>query len=133
MVLAEIRALAKKEGIKVKFKRLKGAIAGQSHFEENLIVINSLLSSRAELLSTWCHEKVHFDCYKKGLWHNYHQSDDPKVLLKTALKAERFIDRLAAIELYKIDKRCHYLSSYDIPNEEAKEFLKNYYEDQEQK
>ncbi len=130
--IKEIRRWAKKEGVRVLFKRLKGAIAGQAYYEDNLIVINSLLSSRTEMLSTFAHERKHLQAYQEGLWQRYHGGEkDPRKLAQIGLKVEKWIDREAAILLYNYDKRVRYLSSYlDSSDEDNKEFLKNFYENQ---
>jgi predicted SprT family Zn-dependent metalloprotease len=128
--IKELRLLSKKYGVKVRLKRLKGAIAGQAYYEDNLIIINSLLSNRIEILSVFFHEWAHLDCYNKGLWRKYHESEDSTEKLKVALKAERYIDRIAEFEMYAYDRRLRYLRAYDTSDKEAKEFLEKYYNDE---
>lgn len=131
-VIKECRKLAAKYGVKVYFKPLSGPIAGYCNFEDGVITINSHLISRQEILSTFFHEYFHWHCHKKGLWKNYHDCEDPIKKMKTALKAERHIDRLAEMEMYKYDKRLRFLGSYkDADNKDANKFLSDYYSNSE--
>ncbi len=124
--IAECRKVAKKYGVKVIFRRLKGAIAGQADFDNNLIIINSELSSRQEIISTLFHELGHFVAYKKGIWKKYH--DGGEDMMKTAVRAEKWIDLWALHEIWTHDKRLRYLGSYtDCNLAEAKKFLEDYY------
>lgn len=105
-------------------------MAGNCDVDKEIITINSLLSSRQEILSTFVHELVHCLCYRQGLWSKYHSGEDG--MMKTAIKAERYVDRWAARLLYDIDKRLRYLGSYtEGSNTEIKKFLENYYHGEE--
>ena len=62
--IKEVRKLAKKYGVKVYFRPLKGAVAGICDVEEEIITINSYLSSRQEIISCLFHELSHIFCFK---------------------------------------------------------------------
>ncbi len=129
-IIKEARRFAKLHNCKVVFKPLKGAIAGLCDLETDTVTINSYLSSRPEILSALAHELSHCIAYRKGLWKSYHDNEDN--MMKTALKAERYIDRMAERLLFEFDGRVRYLGVYlDSSNEEMKEFLENYYADSE--
>ncbi len=127
-VIREARKFAKLHNCKVLFKPIKGAVAGYCDLETDTVTINSYLSSRSEILSALAHELSHCIAYRKGLWQAYHDNKDD--MMKTAIKAERYIDRMAERLLFEFDARVRYLGAYlDSSNEEIKEFLENYYAD----
>jgi hypothetical protein len=130
-IIHEVRKWAKTHGVKVKFQRLKGAVAGHSCYQQGLIVINSELSSRAEILSTYAHEYCHIEAYRRGLWKEYHGGEtDPEKLAQIGVKVERWVDREAQNLLYNYDRRVRYLGAYlDETTEELRKFLEKYYKD----
>jgi Zn-dependent peptidase ImmA (M78 family) len=129
-IVVECRKIAKKYGIKVYFRKLKGAVSGQSDYENGIVIINSFLSSRQETLSCLFHEIGHYQCHIEGKWKHYHETTDVDEKVKCALKAEKWCDRWAMHELYQYDKRIRYLGSYlDADDKESREFLKKYYTD----
>jgi hypothetical protein len=131
-VFMEVRRVAKELEVKVLFKRLKGAIAGLADYEKGIITINSLLSSRQEILSCFAHEYFHCKAYQDGTWKIYHSTEDDQERMKTALKAERWVDKQARVWLFNYDRRLNYLSSYEnLDNKGAREFLKDYYDSEE--
>jgi hypothetical protein len=126
-IVSELRKIAKEYGVKILFRRLKGAVAGTADVETGTITINSLLSSRQEIFSAFFHELMHCIVFKKGIWRKYHETEDDEERLKTALKVERYIDREAAFLMHQYDARLKFLPSYSCDDKSAKEFLKNYY------
>lgn len=129
-IVKECRKIAKKYGFKIYFKPLKDDLGGLSDFENCSIIINSKIDNRQEILSILAHEYSHLECYRKGLWDKYHNSSKLEEKMKTALKAERFVDRMAEMWLYSIDKRVRYLGAYtDSDDAEMREFLVRYYSD----
>ena len=129
-IIKECRAIVKKYEAKVVFKRLRKDISGYCEYEHGLITLATTETNRAVTLSTLFHEIFHLVCYRKGLWRNFHESEDRTTVLKTALKAERYIDKLAQITLYNYDKRLTYIHSYSGPNKELKKFLEEFYDKQ---
>ncbi len=130
-IIHELRSIAKQYEVRVLFRRLKGGVAGTADVEKGIITINSLLSSRQEILSSLFHELMHCLAFRKGIWRTYHETENDEERLKTALKAERYIDREAAFLLHEYDARVRYLPSYSGNDKELKEFLRNYYSGEE--
>ncbi len=128
-IIREVRTLAAKHEVKVKFQRMKGALAGQALLEDNTVLINSILTSRTEILNCFFHELGHLVCHKLGLWKNYHETEDEELRMKTALKAERWCDKWASHMLYAYDARVRFLGCYsECSDEESRKFLEEYYE-----
>lgn len=116
------------DGLKVLFLKLKNDLAGQAYYDKDLIIINRVLSSRAEILSVYAHERAHWKAYKDGVWTNYHGGiTNPEKLAQIGLKVERWIDREAEMFLYNYDRRVRYLKAYEGNDAELKTFLKDYY------
>lgn len=128
-IIKEVRSLAKQHNVEVRFKKLSSGIGAEAYYSENLIIIDPEEYSRTEILSKYFHEYVHINCYRKKIWTDYH-SDKPNKnkIKKIALKVERFVDRVAEMELYLYDKRIKYIRSYNESDDEIKEFINQYYE-----
>lgn len=124
----ECRFIAKQYNARVYFRYLPNGIAGCADGYTREIIINSKYKSRSIILSVFFHELVHLLCFDRGIWTNYHQSDDPEVYMKTALKAERYVDRTGEMMLYQYDKRVKFFHSYTGTNKEDREFLIKAYE-----
>lgn len=133
-IIKECRKLAAKYGVKVYFKPLSGPISGCCDCENEIIKINSSCKLRQDILSVFFHELGHVICYRKGIWSKYHiDTGDREQMMKSALKAERWVDRFAEHELYKYDKRIRYLAAYDGDDKQLKAFLENYYSSKKSK
>lgn len=127
--IKECRRLAKAYGVRVLFRRLKQELSGYADLDNNTIVINRDYRDRQSILSTFFHEYFHIKCVQDGLWKNYHLGETVEQKMKTAVRAERFVDRAAEMELYNYDKRIRYIRAYDIPKVEIRQFLQEFYED----
>ena len=122
--ISECRRLAKHHGIKVYFKYLKCDVAGCAFCKEGIIYLNRNLRHRSTILSVYFHEYCHIWCYRNGKWKRYHENHDPKLYLSSAVKAERFVDRMAEHELFVYDARVKYVSGYKgMTSKEMREFL----------
>ena len=127
-VVKECRNLASFYGVDVKFIPLAQDLCGISEHREGRIIINSDLKDRPLILTTFFHEWGHIYCYQNEIFYLYHHSDDPKDQIKFALRAERYVDKIAAAELEKYDRRIQYIPFYGGENEEYKDFFKKYYD-----
>lgn len=129
-IIAELRKLGKQYGVKVLFRRLPKDLAGQSDYEKNTIIVNNLLVSRQAILSAAMHEIGHCVCHQNGTFYDYHHTENDETRMKTALKAERYVDRWASFHLYFYDKRLKYIPSYSGNDKELRDFLEKYYADE---
>ncbi len=100
-----LQELASEYGIKIRFtESLNGD--GEARFWNNSISINTKQSPRG-MLSTFFHEAGHIYCWNNSLWRSYHINKSVETLtkqekenyLKTALRAERWVDKWAKKEM----------------------------------
>lgn len=61
----------------------------------------SYLPIRADCISSFFHELGHDHCYRKNIWNEYHHPSDSSCVIKTGLKAKRWIDRWSTHEMEK--------------------------------
>ena len=81
---------------------------GYSRYWNNSISINTNQSA-IDLISTFFHEIGHIYCWSNNKWMSYHVNkplshltkDEQQKYLRTALKAERWVDKWAATEMSK--------------------------------
>jgi len=113
--------------IKIKVKSNLGEQRGYAICDKNTVVISDkLLSNVSSLFKTVLHEAGHIHCTRKGIFKNYHRPTridiedmSPELksnIIKIGLKAERYVDRWAASELYKWNKRLKYDYRYSKPD-----------------
>lgn len=122
----ECRKICKEYSAKVYFQKMRQSQAGYCDYENSSIYINSDFNDRGIILSILFHELAHLECYKTHKWTGYHRAKYAKDQINCALKAERYCDRWAEMELYKYDKRVKFVKFYHGDNKELKEFLKNF-------
>ena len=73
------------------------------------------------MLSTFFHEIGHLHCWEHKLWKSYHvgrplsllNAEEKKKYIRTALKAERWVDDWAKKEMRKHFPNLPYIASYD--------------------
>ncbi len=97
---------------------------GWYDLRNNTIYIpETLKCDTSQYLSVFFHEAGHHHCVKNGLWKNYH---NPSVKLsirkKTALKAERWVDKWAEKQFYSFFPKeyFHFYASYKEKEQIAK-------------
>lgn len=127
-VIKESRAICQQNQAKIRFVRLKSSQAGYCDYENSSIYINSSIKDRNYILSVLFHELAHLECFRTYKWKNYHRAEFLHEQINTALKAEKWCDRWAEMELYKYDKRIRYVKSYSGSNKELKKFLTEFFE-----
>lgn len=125
-VIHECRKICKKYSAKVYFKSLKSSEAGYCDYENSNIYISSNFADRNIILSVLFHELGHLECYRSNKWKNYHRAERAKEQINCGLKAERYCDRWAEMELYKYDKRVKYIKFYEGSNKELRKFLSEF-------
>lgn len=125
--IRECRKICEKYSAKVYFHRINKSQAGYCDYENSSIYINSSFTDRNIILSVLFHELAHLVCYKNHKWNNYHRAKYAEDQLNSGLKAERYCDRWAEMELYKYDKRVRFIKFYNGDNKELKRFLKNFF------
>ena len=125
-----IQKLAKQYRVRVYFtKNLKSR--GLARYWRRSISICAEQSA-TEMISTFFHELGHIYCYDNGLWLNYHNETpaikmserEKQLLYRTAVKAERWIDKWAEIEMLKHFPEIKYYTTYK-DKEVVKDFIKS--------
>lgn len=83
----------------------KTGYSGQYNVDTRNIKI-ALVNDERDLIQTYFHELGHGYCIKNGLWKSYHKStlnntQEVDLYIRTALKAERWVDKWAEKEMKK--------------------------------
>ena len=114
----KIKELAKSYRVRVYFSK-KCSDRGVARFWRRSITINTNLNP-IEKMSTFFHELGHIYCYDQGLWVNYH-NDKPieqltdkekRLIIRTAVRAEKWIDKWAEVEMKKSYPNLNYFTTY---------------------
>lgn len=112
--------------IKIQVKPGLGEQRGYAICDKSIVVISDkLLSNVSSLIKTILHEAGHIHCTREGIFKNYHRPirvaiDDmtPEMknkIIRIGIKAERYVDRWAASELSKWNRRLRYEFRYLDP------------------
>lgn len=119
-ITKEIEKLAKKYDIEVIFEKIDD-LGGYILYDnpKYIFISEDYKTKRPDLLRIFFHELGHIHCLRTGKWRAYHSSfalynnknTYYKNYLRTALKAERWVDKWAYNELQKYDRRI----AYDFP------------------
>jgi len=95
---------------------------GMCYYTEGLIEINYFLKNKKKkFLNTLFHEIGHLYCYRNDIWKNYHidkvrlSKKEKELIVKTGLKAERWIENWAEKEMKKWFPKVSYDKGYYKP------------------
>jgi hypothetical protein len=113
-----IKNLAKEYGVRLYFNGRTDSL-GQARFWTRSISVNKDLTPR-QMLSVFFHELGHIYCHEVGKWAGYHNPKSPDemtdqektIVIKTALKAERWVDNWARQEMTKHFPGVKYYTNY---------------------
>ncbi len=114
-----IRDLAKEYGVRLHFNYTELKHYGAARFWNNSISIN-VNQSGLNMISTFFHEIGHIYCWNNGIWKAYHTGKDiddltiseKQAFIRTALKAERWVDMWGKKEMKKHFPHLKYQDSY---------------------
>lgn len=103
-------------------------MGGSARYWNNSISV-SMKQSPASMISSFFHEMGHIYCWENSLWKSYHINKPIEYLtkkekikyFKTALKAERWVDRWASKEMKKHFHDIKYQDGY-LSEKEGLEF-----------
>lgn len=124
--------LSREYNIRVHFVKT-GTDYGSARYWNRSISIN-INQTRSAMISTFFHELGHIYCWEKKIWKSFHVNKPLQYLtksqklkyLRTALKAEKWIDRWAEKEMKKHFTKIKYINSYDnINRNEFTKWIKN--------
>lgn len=135
--LQECKQLLKNNDIEYSFVKTNKYYIGYAlpNFNKVYINLNKINNNRL-LVSVVCHELAHVLCYRNNKYKKFHTVNlikklplnSLKAVLYTALKAERYVDRLGKIICNYNFNKYNYLSSY-TNNKTSRKFLKLLYLD----
>ena len=120
--------------ISIKFRKMDDGFNGRANFESNTIFINQLIfKDKSWLLQCIFHELGHFYCYRNGIYKSYHirkhipdmTPEEKKAKIRVGIKAEKWVDKWAEIELKKWFPRLKYVHKYSMP-ENIKKYKNKY-------
>lgn len=100
-----IRRLSKYYGVRVYFSK-KMEDSGSSRFWNESLTISEN-QSKNKMISAFFHECGHVHCWRNGIWKSYHinkpvvecSDQEKKKVILTALKAERWVDKWAEVQM----------------------------------
>lgn len=123
-----LSGLAREYGVRLYFNGKTNSL-GQARYWGRSISINKDQPT-ASMVSVFFHELGHIHCYDEGKWRSYHNTKPPykmtdrekQLMIRTALRAERWIDRWARREMRKHFPRLRYITNYG-DNGVAAQFL----------
>jgi hypothetical protein len=117
-----LRSLTRKYGVRLYFNK-KTESLGQARFWNRSISVCSE-QGPCEMVSVFFHEIGHIHCHDSRKWVGYH-NDTPvcnmsqvekRLIVMTAVRAERWIDRWAMAEMAMHFPEMPYTSNYDCPD-----------------
>lgn len=125
----ELRRLAGIYAVRLYFNTQTDSLGQSRYWNRSISIQHSLTPPRA--LSVFFHELGHIHCYEEGKWASYHNPkppasfthDEKRLIVRTALRAERWVDRWARQEMRRHFPGVRYHSNYGDPRV-ASRFLK---------
>lgn len=123
-----LQELGRDYAVRLHFTNNLFTLDGCARYWNNSISI-SLRQNSVSMLSTFFHEIGHIYCWDNQLWKSYHidkplfemTQEEKKRYVRTALKAERWVDNWAKKEMKKHFPKLTYIAGYDEVS--RKEFL----------
>jgi hypothetical protein len=120
--------LSKEYEVRLHFKN-DGGNSGCARYWGNSISIN-INQSCVGMLSTFFHEMGHIYCFENSLWKSYHVNkpfehltkEEKSKFIRVALRAERWVDNWAKVEMNKHFPHLKYQDSY-LSKEDGQEFM----------
>lgn len=119
----------------VRFKDVNNL--GLCSYTEGIIYLHPKLKNNLVLAcKVLYHEVGHIYCYDNGIWKSYHVKDDNNLtkrklnlLLKTALKAERWVDRWAEKRIKELNPKMKFYKGYqtELVTKRFRKLLKEKY------
>ncbi len=114
-----LNKIAKKYGVKYRFKRFKSEAGGLALFPENLILINKKYIWKKNMFaSCFLHELGHLYCYENRIYKIYHSAiplktkEDFRHYMATSLRAELYVDRWAEKQFKKYFPKLKFVKAY---------------------
>jgi len=113
-----IKELARDYRVKLFFNKKTDSL-GQARFWARSISVNRDLAPR-QMLSVFFHELGHIHCHEHGKWSSYHNvkpndeltERERELMVRTAVKAERWVDGWARAEMAKHFPGVEYFTNY---------------------
>ena len=123
--------MAEEYNVKVFYSNSMNGFDGMSRYWKRSISLNCSLNA-STMLATFFHEIGHIHCWDNSIWQSYHIDKSPSRLnnnekskfIRTALKAERWVEKWAKKEMKKHFPHLKYVSSGYSSKEEKDHFLK---------
>lgn len=97
--MVKISDISKKYNVSIVFQNLTDGVAWYTHTNKTITIDKKYQNKRNKLIPIIFHELGHKYCYERNLFNAYHWENDLGKILKTGLKAERFVDKWAANEM----------------------------------
>lgn len=125
-------------GVKVKIVKMDyEGVRGVAKLEENTIAISPVmfeLDSVDDILTVLFHELGHFYCYDNKIFKGYHygfyknkiSEDELKAMVRTAIRAEAYVDKWGMVEMKKYFPDHKYRGRYMYKRKWIKEAIVNY-------
>ncbi len=115
----KLKRILKNYGIKYRIRNVKNCMGSASVFNNTIELSSCNIKTRKELLSVTFHEICHILCYRAKKYYNYHYyTEKPmknkiKTLIRTGLKAEKYVDKVAKKLIKNYYPKFKFEISYD--------------------
>lgn len=117
-VVGVLRGLARRYGVRLYFNSDGESLGQARYWDRSISVYKGQTPSR--MVSVFFHELGHIHCHDEGKWRSYHNMKPPgklsdrerELMVRTGLRAERWIDRWARREMHKHFPRMRYHTNY---------------------
>jgi hypothetical protein len=113
-----LRGLARKYCVRLYFNKKKSSLGQARYWARSISIKRDQPIS--DMVSVFFHELGHIHCHDEGKWRSYHNTNPPskltererRLILRTGLRAERWIDKWASSEMAKHFPGLRYTSNY---------------------
>ncbi len=126
--IEKVTELVKKEGYKILYTNAKN-YSGMFLGDKKKILISRRYPKYRQI-GAILHELGHAYCYKNGIWKKYHRERSTKVDIKTALKAEVWVEKWAENKFKEMFPKGFKGKKYPVTykfNKDCRDYLKEYY------
>lgn len=131
MLLCELKKIAREWNVRVVFRKDMKDL-GMAYFYRSGDIIHVMVKNqkKRDILSTFFHELAHVYCWRNKIYYAYHRDrlEDSAKIIRTAVKAERYCDKLGCKLMKKYYPRYKFVYSYNQGIKEwTKETLSRYH------
>ena len=115
----KVQELAKLYRVRVYFNKNLKSMGLARYWKRSMTILSNQDSEK--IISVFFHELGHIYCFNNSLWTSYHNNKlisemtdrDKKLVVRTAVRAERWVDKWATKEMAKHFPKMNYYTNYN--------------------